>query len=283
MNERLSLLNSQIEEQQRILDELNHKVMLKENQLGISKIKELNLKLETAQKQVKDLSQRIEEKNKIILDLKEEIKKINKIPKDIERKFNNLHIENNLNEITIIGLLLSNKNLDETINTANIMNTTNLNLEEENRLLKSKITRMKNAINELSSKLEKELLIKEQKNLKINENNSKLFDELQKKSKDLARKLKLESMNLMALKKEKYDLETICIKQEECIRKLKKKINYSRTNIRRSEVFFSKSNILPQNIHIIGNNQKMGQNINKPQIQQGNDSQNISSILPRIK
>ena len=38
--------------------------MLKENQLGISKIKELNLKLETAQKQVKDLSQRIEEKNK---------------------------------------------------------------------------------------------------------------------------------------------------------------------------------------------------------------------------
>ena len=90
-------------------------------------------------------------------------------------------------------------------------------------------------------------------------------------------------MNLMALKKEKYDLETICIKQEECIRKLKKKINYSRPNIRRSEVFFSKSNILPQNIHIIGNNQKMGQNINKPQIQQGNDSQNISSILPRIK
>ena len=75
MNERLSLLNSQIEEQQRILDELNHKVMLKENQLGISKIKELNLKLETAQKQVKDLSQKKKKKNKIILDLKEEIKK----------------------------------------------------------------------------------------------------------------------------------------------------------------------------------------------------------------
>ena len=43
---------------------------------------------------------------------------------------------------------------------------------------------MKNAIIELSSKLDKELLIKEQKNLKINESNSKLFEELQKKTKD---------------------------------------------------------------------------------------------------
>ena len=30
--------------------------MLKENELGISKIKELNKKLETAEKQIKDLS-----------------------------------------------------------------------------------------------------------------------------------------------------------------------------------------------------------------------------------
>ena len=181
MNERLSLLNSQIEEQQKTLDEFNHKVMVKENELGISKIKELKLKLETAEKQIIDLSQKIEEKNKIISDLKGKIEKINNLPKHIERKFDNLNIEKNLNEITIIGLLLTNRNLDETINTVNIMNNTNLNLEEENKLLKSKLTRMKNAIIELSSKLEKELLIKEQKNLKINESNSKLFDELQKK------------------------------------------------------------------------------------------------------
>ena len=283
MNERLSLLNSQIEEQQKTLDELNHKVMLKENELGISKIKELKLKLETAEKQIIDLSQKIEEKNKIISDLKGKIEKKNNLPKHVEKKFNNLNIEKNLNEITIIGLLLTNRNLDETINTVNILNNTNLNLEEENKLLKSKLTRMKNAIIELSSKLEKELLIKEQKNLKINESNSKLFDELQKKSKDLARKLKQESMNTMILRKEKYDLETICIKQEECIRNLKKKINYSRPNIRRSEVFFTKSNILPQNIHIIGNEQKMGSNLNKPQVQQGYNFHNISGILPRIK
>ena len=48
--------------------------MLKENKLGISKLKELKSKLETAQKQIKDLSIKIEEKNKIISQLKEEIK-----------------------------------------------------------------------------------------------------------------------------------------------------------------------------------------------------------------
>ena len=165
--------------------------MLKENELGISKIKELNKKLETAEKQIKDLSQKLEEKNKIIENLKDEIKKY----KLSSKKFNNLAIETNLNKIDIIGLLLYNKNLDETMNTINNTNL-NLNLEEENKLLKGKITKMKNAIIELSSKLDKELLIKEQKNLKINESNSKLFEELQKKTKDLSRKLKEENMNI---------------------------------------------------------------------------------------
>jgi len=259
--------------------------MLKENELGISKLKELKLKLETAQRQVKDLSQKIEEKNKIISDLKEQTKKYNKDKdsNDLNNKcikFNNLRIETDLNQITIIGLLLYNKNLDETMNT---LSNANINLEEENKLLKEKINKMKNAIIELSSKLEKELLIKEQKNQKINESNSKLFDELQKKSKDLAIRLKQESMNTMALRKEKYDLETICIKQEECIRNLKKKINFSRASIRKSEVIFSKNNILPQNIHIVGNsNTKNDINLSKQQIQSYN-SQNNSGFLPKIK
>ena len=255
--------------------------MLKENELGISKLKELKLKLETAQKQVKDLSQKIEEKNKIISELKEQIKKFNKDINNRSLKFKNLRIETDLNQITIIGLLLYNKNLDETMNT---LSNANINLEEENKLLKEKINKMKNAIIELSSKLEKELLIKEQKNQKINESNSKLFDELQKKSKDLAIKLKQESMNTMALRKEKYDLETICIKQEECIRNLKKKINFSRATIRKSEVIFSKSNILPQNIHIVGNsNSKNDINLNKQQQIQSYNSQNNSGFLPKIK
>lgn len=262
--------------------------MLKENELGISKIKELMLKLETAQKQIKDLSKKIEEKNKIINELKEEIKKI----KIIKPKFNTLEIETNLNKVEIIGLLLCNKNLDETLNT---LNNSNLNLEEENKILKQKITKMKNALIELSSKLDKELIKKEQKNIKINESNSKLFEELQKKSKDLARKLKEENMNTMALRKEKYDLETICIKQEECIRNLKKKINISNSKIKKSGVMrhnaFSKSNILPQNIHIIKNITKTDgnpENINSlnnllQKNSNNNNMHNHSGFLPIIK
>ena len=285
----MTLLNSQIEEQQQILDQLNHKVMLKENELGISKIKELKSQLDIAQKQIKDLSQKIDEKNKVINELKEEIKKM-RIKKG---KFVELKIESNINKIDIIGLLLSNKNLDETFNTIN--NTPNLNLEEENKLLKQKITRMKSALIELSKKLDKELIIKEQKNLKINESNSKLFEELQKKSKDLAVKLKQENMNSMILKKEKYDLETICIKQEEVIRNLRRKINVSNSKIKNSGIIkhnaYSKGNILLRNYHIMGNmitktdgNPKNISINNNPLMLQNNiNAHNRSGFLPIIK
>ena len=285
----MTLLNNQIEEQQQILDQLNHKVMLKENELGISKIKELKSQLDIAQKQIKDLSQKIDEKNKVINELKEEIKKM-RIKKG---KFLELKIESNINKMDIIGLLLSNKNLDETFNTIN--NTPNLNVEEENKLLKQKITRMKSALIELSKKLDKELIIKEQKNLKINESNSKLFEELQKKSKDLAVKLKQENMNSMILKKEKYDLETICIKQEEVIRNLRKKINVSNSKIKNSGIIkhnaYSKGNILLRNYHIMGNmitktdgNPKNISINNNPLMLQNNiNAHNRSGFLPIIK
>ena len=285
----MTLLNSQIEEQQQILDQLNHKVMLKENELGISKIKELKSQLDIAQKQIKDLSQKIDEKNKVINELKEEIKKM-RIKKG---KFVELKIESNINKMDIIGLLLGNKNLDDTFNTIN--NTPNLNVEEENKLLKQKITRMKSALIELSKKLDKELIIKEQKNLKINESNSKLFEELQKKSKDLAVKLKQENMNSMILKKEKYDLETICIKQEEVIRNLRKKINVSNSKIKNSGIIkhnaYSKGNILLRNYHIIGNmitktdgNPKNISINNNPLMLQNNiNAHNRSGFLPIIK
>ena len=285
----MTLLNSQIEEQQQILDQLNHKVMLKENELGISKIKELKSQLDIAQKQIKDLSQKIDEKNKVINELKEEIKKM-RIKKG---KFLELKIESNINKIDIIGLLLGNKNLDETFNTIN--NTPNLNLEEENKLLKQKITRMKSALIELSKKLDKELIIKEQKILKINESNSKLFEELQKKSKDLAVKLKQENMNSMILKKEKYDLETICIKQEEVIRNLRRKINVSNSKIKNSGIIkhnaYSKGNILLRNYHIMGNmitktdgNPKNISINNNPLMLQNNiNAHNRSGFLPIIK
>ena len=250
--------------------------MLKENELGLNKIKELMSKLEIAQKQVKDLYDIIEEKNKTISELKDQIKKI-KIKKT---KFSELKIETNLNKIDIIGLTLYTKTLDETINTIN----PNLNIEEENKKLKEKLIKMKSVLIELSKKLDKELIIKEQKNLKINESNSKLFEELQKKSKNLAIKLKQENINSMALRKQKYDLETICIKQEELIRNLKKRINFSNSKINIRHNTNSKSNILPRNYHIIGNQvTKTDGNPKNISINININDHNRSGILPIIK
>ena len=204
------MINSQIEEQQRVLDELNHKVFLKENELGISKLKELQTKLENSEKQLAHLSQKILEKEKIISELKEENKKL----KFKKEKFENLDIVEHVSYLEFIGMLTC-KPIEEDKNRDN----------EENKILKEKIKKMKDAINELSTKLEKELLIKEQKNIKINENNSKLFENLQKKNKELMKMLKQENLQTMALRKEKYDLETICIKQEDTIRILNKRLS----------------------------------------------------------
>ena len=136
----MSLINSQIEEQQKVLDELNHKVLLKENELGISKLKELKSQLELAQKQVSQLTNKISEKDKIISELKEENENLKK------KHFTNLDIEKKLINLEFVGLLPC-KSIDGDFN-------------QENIILKEKIKKMKNAIIELSSKLEKELLIK---------------------------------------------------------------------------------------------------------------------------
>ena len=227
LNDRLTLINSQIEDQQKVLDELNHKVLLKENELGISKLKELMSKLESAEKQISQLTQKISEKERIILELKDENEKLKL------KKFGNIDIDYNNINLEIVGLFTKMDGCEDS--------------EQENKILKEKIKKMKNEIIELSGKLEKELLIKEKKNIKINENNCKIFEDLQKKNKELMKMLKQENMQTMALRKEKYDLETICIKQEESIKLLNKKLNSNLPKRKLRQCIYSHSNIIGQN------------------------------------
>ena len=180
--------------------------------------------METAEKQILQLTQKLSEKDKIISNLKYKIENIQK------RNFEYLSIENKAINLEIVGLFpCTNIEGDD--------------LNKENNILKEKIRKMKNAINELSSKLEKELLKKEQKNLKINENNSKLFEDLQKKNKELMKMLKNENLQTMALRKEKYDLETICIKQEDTIQLLNRKLNNNISKKKLKQCLYSQSNI----------------------------------------
>ena len=108
--------------------------------------------MDAAEKQISLLNKKIPKKIKLFQNLKknENFKK---------KQFENSNIENNNINSEIIGLF-TYKNLDEDINI-------------ENNMLKEKIKKRKNSIIELSSKLEKELLIKV-KNLKIIQNYWKL-------------------------------------------------------------------------------------------------------------
>ena len=180
------------------------------------------------------------------------------------KKFEILNIDKKVSDLEVVGILPCSSIDGE--------------LSEENKKLKEKIIKMKNSIIELSKKLEKELLLKEQKNLKINENNSKLFEDLQKKNKELVKMLKQENLQTMALRKEKYDLETICIKQEDVINNLSKKLSSSPLRKKIRQCFFSQSNILSQNdgLPYISNNGDNSANIQL-------NVHNNSSFLPMVK
>ena len=184
--------------------------------------------MEIAEKQILQLTQKLSEKDKMISNLKSKIENIQK------RNFEYLGIENKVINFEIVGLFPCT-------------NIERGDLNKENNILKEKIRKMKNAIIELSSKLEKELLKKEQKNLKINENNSKLFEDLQKKNKELMKMLKNENLQTMALRKEKYDLETICIKQEDTIQLLNRKLNNNISKKKLRQCLYSQINIHTQN------------------------------------
>ena len=216
--------------------------------------------LESAQKQISHLTQKISEKEKIILELREENEKLKL--KNIQ--FDNLNIDYNITNLEIIGLFSQIEGNEDS--------------EKENKILKEKIKKMKNAIIELSGKLEKELLINEKKNLKINENNCKIFDDLQKKNKELMKMLKQENLQTMALRKEKYDLETICIKQEESIKLLNKKLNSNLPKRKLRQCIYSHSNIITQNdgLYKIPNNGDLNSNAQL-------NGHNKSSFLPVVK
>ena len=203
------------------------------------------------------MHQKISEKDVIIAELKEKLK---------IKNFETLNLDKKVVDVEIVGILPC-INLDG-----------DADVIEENKKLKGKIIKMKNAIIELSGKLEKELLLKEKKNLKINENNSKLFEDLQKKNKELMKMLKQENFQTMALRKEKYDLETICIKQENTIKLLNRKLGSNLSKKKLRQCIYSHSNILTQNDGLpkISNNTE-----NSPNVQF--NGHNKSGFLPVVK
>ena len=131
----------------------------------------------------------------------------------------------------------------------NELNAQNFNLNNENNKLKEKINKIKNTFSELTNKFQKEIENKSKKEKNVNETNSKLFNEIITKNKNLH--FKLNNLNDLCnkLKLEKFELENICLKQEEKLKKFKKKtISHSNSYFFLNEKY-NNENIYNNNIN----------------------------------
>ena len=261
------MLNVQIEEQKNYLANLNHQIEIKENQLNIKKEKELNEKIQKLQKEIEKLKNLIEkfkkeisERDNSILNLKKIVSELNSMNKSEKKIINNkileiekildLNFENKKIELQQLNIINNEtnsqtqiKNLHENLfnkeKIINELNAQNFNLNNENSKLKEKINKIKNTFSELTNKFQKEIENKSKKDVYVNETNSKLFNEIITKNKNLH--FKLNNLNDLCnkLKLEKFELENICLKQEEKLKKFKKKtISHSNSSFFLNEKYY---------------------------------------------
>ena len=228
------------------MDELNHKIQIKENQLGISKERELLEQIKLNEKEIGKLKEKVTEKDKIINQLKVTISNLQKEQKLI------VHDNDNTNDDEINQLKVEIENLrkEHKDEMTKVINEKDL-IFKEKLGLENKISKMKAGIMEITERFEKELLSKEKKVKLINETNSKVFNDLQNKNLKLSKENTNLNNIISSLKKEKYDLETIVLKQEDTIKFLNsnQKINISSLKKQLAKKNYSEK-ILPINTNI---------------------------------
>lgn len=167
-------------------------------------------------------------------------------------------IQNNTNDNEVDSLKKEIEQLKEEIKNMtiahkdemkNLINDKDL-LFKEKLGLENKISKMKSSIMDLTNKFEAEISNKEKKVKLVNENNSKLFNDLQAKNKNYNTEIKNMQNVVNSLKKEKYDLETIVLMQEEKIKQYqknypKKEILRRNKNVSSSQKIITTTNIKP--------------------------------------
>ena len=223
------MINMEIDEQQRYLDELNHKVQIKENQLGISKEKELLEQIKNNEKEIKKLKENLKDKEQIILRLKAKKKESNK---EVVQVNNNDDTESLKEKITALLKEMeeikkfSEKENKELSEENERLKKKNEALSKEKGLIEEKYKKMRNSVIELSKKFESEIKEKEKRSLYVNQTNSKLFEDIQSKNRALVAQVnKLKSV-IKRMEVEKYELENIVLRQEDKLDKYKKEFSF---------------------------------------------------------
>lgn len=244
----------QIEEQSRILEELNYKITIKENQLGVSKEKEYIAKIKEMQKHIDALQKSIQEKDSPQTVPQPEILKEEKDgqTEDIKpiltpiTQFTTLSYE----KLAQFEYCSSKSSIIPDLVTTIVNNNDIIEgmtkeiegLKKEKRKSEEKIEKMKIAIEGIQKRMDIELQKKEMKSIIINQTNSKLFDNITNKNNTLALELKKAVNRCILLAKEKYDIENIALKQETVIKQLEKKIELSILNKNNININYNNNN-----------------------------------------
>lgn len=118
-----------------------------------------------------------------------------------------------------------------------------IEITKEKNNLEEKFKKNKMKVIELSNMFENELNNKKEKNSIINQNNQKLFQNVIEKNKKLVQLLKQVNEQNGILRQEKFELENICLKQEEQI----KKFNTNNSNKTKNKKFFNSFEITKVN------------------------------------
>ena len=172
------------------MEELEHKILLKENQLGITKEKEYIETIKQLEKEIGKVKERIKDKDQIISKLKNKIQSletelnekklfINEVNNKQTIEFceekpqhsEMIHKENEL--INELKLQIKQLNIEHD-KKMKAMLTEKEKMKNENLYLNNKLTKIKKNVIEIATKFENEIQAKEKKSLQVNERNTQL-------------------------------------------------------------------------------------------------------------
>ena len=221
------------------MEELDHKILLKENQLGITKEKEYIETIKQLEKEIGKVKERIKDKDQTISKLKNKIQSLEtelnekklfinevnnkqtiEICKEQPQNSEMIHKENEL--INELKLQIKQLNIEHDKKMKVVLNEKE-KMKNENLYLNNKLTKIKKNVIEIATKFENEIQAKEKKSIYVNECNSQLFNEMVDKHKKILQEFSKVKNENDKYKKEIHQLETIILLQENKIKEYKNK------------------------------------------------------------
>lgn len=221
------------------MEELDHKILLKENQLGITKEKEYIETIKQLEKEIGKVKERIKDKDQTISKLKNKIqfletelnekklfinevnnKQTIEICEEHPQNSEMIHKENEL--INELKLQIKQLNIEHDKKMKAVLSEKE-KMKNENLYLNNKLTKIKKNVIEIATKFENEIQAKEKKSIYVNECNSQLFNEMVDKHKKILQEFSKVKNENNKYKKEIHQLETIILLQENKIKEYKNK------------------------------------------------------------